>query len=215
MIQTNNRPKRKHEFVIIETGQHVWLDRIQTANTYFVCDSPALSLDDNYFPIEKTALREPGKQSKGISTIPKPLTAEKKTEKQELNEFFASLKVPYNCENCGKALYAFNSFAKKCCSAHILPKCDFKSIATNKDNIMFLGAGILGNCNCHDMYDSNILTRSLMKCYPLAVERYQKIKSSLTEAEIIKANIYLNLKNDVETMQEADLKNIKRHGISN
>jgi hypothetical protein len=210
MIQTP-KPKRKHPFVIVETGETVYLDRIQNATTYFVCDSSALSLDDNYFPIEKSKLKEVNKIGKSISTIPKPLTAEKKTEKQELNEFFASLKVPYNCMECNKPLYAFNPFAKRCVSAHILPKSIFKSIATNPDNIIFLGSSLLGVCEHHNFYDQGIKERTGMKIFPLVLERYEKLKEFLTEAEIVQSDKYLGISNDgLEAIQEAEIKESKR-----
>lgn len=126
-----------------------------------------------------------------ISNKPKVLN----TDKQKLNEFYSqiALRMPYECENCGQKLQAFNKFAKRSCSAHIFPKSSFPSIAMNEDNILFMGAVMLGGCGCHNSWDSSAYLRSKMKIYPIALERFKKLKEYLTPKEIIKASTYLNL----------------------
>lgn len=193
----NIKPKRGKEFTIKETGETVYLERIKSAVTYFVCDSPNSPLQGNYFDIHVSTLSENKKVVTGLNSKPKLLTAKEKTEKQIMNEFFAmvALRMPYNCEECGKPLYAYNQFAKRCVSGHILPKAYFPSVATKPDNIIFLGASILGVCECHNHYDEKGSEyRSKMKIYKTVLERFEILKLFLSDKELVSAYSYLNLK---------------------
>lgn len=195
MINTNTRPKRKHEFIIIETGQQVYLDRIQNANIYFVCDSPALSLDDNYFPIDVSLLKEATQKRTGISAKPKALTEANKSFKKELNIFFASqlLECPDKCEECEASFYGYTQEQLRGLIAHILPKNEkhgFPDVAIHPLNRMFLGT----KCGHHARWDNlGAKERKEMKVYKVAIERFNQFKSLLSEADLIRANKYLNL----------------------
>jgi hypothetical protein len=136
-----------------------------------------------------------------VKKVNKPInkvsdTKKEKTEREKLNDFFAevSLKMPYECENCGQPLQAFNKFGKRSCTAHILPKSGFPSVAMNADNILFMGAGFLGGCSCHDRYDAGIEQRSKMKVYQVALKRFELLKPFLPDLELIRAYSYLNIK---------------------
>jgi hypothetical protein len=138
------------------------------------------------------------KEIKAVKTVikQKPIKAEKKVDIREKNVFFASqmLTMPNNCENCNKTLNAKSNFAKRCVTAHILPKSTFKSVATNPKNIMFLGVGILGICQCHDTWDMlDAETRLKMKCYDIAIKRFEEFKHLLTPHEYNRALTYLGI----------------------
>lgn len=69
------------------------------------------------------------------------------------------------CEECGKRLSGTVSEV-----AHILTKSRHPEVAKNDDNVMYL-------CfDCHSKFDSSVAQRRSMKCYPLAVERFNRIK---------------------------------------
>jgi hypothetical protein len=120
------------------------------------------------------------------------ITQAEKEFKKELNVFFASqtLVMPFLCDNCKQPLHAFTAFEKRCCIAHILEKKKFTTVAVHPQNKLFLCA----KGGCHHKYDnSTAKERSEMNIYPLAVERYNNFKELLTEAEIVKAEKYLNI----------------------
>lgn len=150
---------------------------------------------NRYVTVHSDDLTEVLKQRSGLQAKPKVLTNENKTEKQILNEFFKriALKIPFNCQNCEKPLYANNEFAKRSVCAHLLPKAIFKSVATDENNIVFLGPDLLGVCNCHDRYDANVKIRIGMPIYQLALERFEILKEKLTGKELIQAYTYLGL----------------------
>lgn len=135
------------------------------------------------------------KTYKPLVSKPKVLTDEEKQFKADKNDFFSKVAetMPFNCMNCNRPLYAFNKFAKRCVSAHILPKAHFESIATNEDNILFLGSDLILGCGCHDFYDASMAKRTSMKIYPLVLERFETLKNYLTQAEIVEAEKYLNI----------------------
>lgn len=149
-------------------------------------------------PIKKRLPAGPLKPRKPLVRKAKKLTKEEQISKDELNIFFEvmSNQSPHMCQECGMPLNAFTPFAQRCITAHILPKNDdcFPTLATNPDNIFFLGAALLGWCNCHDCWDSNIDNRIKMKVYPYAVHQYKKrLKYALTGEEQVRAEKYLNI----------------------
>lgn len=168
----------------------IWLDKQD--GVVMVSYSPDF---DDIFPASIADLKPVNKGRSTISSKPKVLNDKEKTDKQKMDEFYSriALRMPYECENCGQKLQAFNKFAKRSCAAHILEKCNFPSIAMNEDNILFLGAGFLGGCQCHNLYDSNVEARSKMKVFQIALNRFEKLKQYLTDKELIKAYTYLNL----------------------
>jgi len=137
------------------------------------------------------------KDCAGKANSNKPLTEAEKTFKKELNVFFASetLVMPYICDNCDLPLYAFSASDKRACIAHILPKSmkqsvGFPTVSTHPQNKLFLCA----KGGCHSKWDNKgVEDRLNMKVYDLAIQRFNKFKHLLTEAEIIKANKYLGL----------------------
>lgn len=195
MITQVTKYKRGTE--LSANGIPVWVELDQNGDCVFVCYQKTrdVTKGDEFVWIEREALKQVNKGRSTITSKPKVLTEKEKTDKQKLDEFYSriALRMPYNCENCGQPLQAFNKFAKRSCCAHILEKCNFKSIAMNEDNILFMGAGFLGGCQCHDKYDSDANTRSKMKVYQIALNRFEKIKEFLTDKELIKAYSYLNL----------------------
>lgn len=115
----------------------------------------------------------------------------------EYKDFYASLwvKEHFNCQSCKKPLYAFNKAAKRAVSAHILPKSVFKSVATDPDNIVFMGVEIFGSsCRCHDIFDTSVEKRVKMPVYDIVLKRYhEKLKHKLTPKEQYAAEEYLGI----------------------
>jgi hypothetical protein len=179
------------------TGEPVWMEHDKQDGTATVCFNQKRELTD-YYEVVKISDLKPLKQGRTpISSKPKRLNEKEKTEKQLLNEFYneIGLTMSFLCQECNQPLHAFNKFARRSCAAHILSKSDFPSIATNKDNIIFLGAGFLGGCHCHDAFDiQGAEHRSKMKVYPLCLQRFEKLKQYLNDKEINKARTYLNIK---------------------
>lgn len=139
-------------------------------------------------------VKQPGK---GLSKKPKELTEKQINDKKDMNAFFDSLsaKIPFNCQSCRKALYAFNKAAKRSVCAHCLPKSLFPSIAKNPDNIVFLGCDVFGSsCFCHSQYDSSVDRRKKMPIYETVLKRFDILKPYLSKKEIIQAEEYLGLR---------------------
>jgi len=111
----------------------------------------------------------------------------------EYKDFFESLVIPERCEECNERLLAFNNFGRRCVSAPILPKQTFKSVAKHPDNILFMGAGLLGACNHHDVWDRGIENRKSMRVYKIALERLESFKHLLTDKELVMAEKYLGI----------------------
>lgn len=128
----------------------------------------------------------------------KSLTVDQINEKVALNNFFdgQGRQVPERCENCNLKLNAFSSSAKRCVTAHILPKNDndFPSVAVHPDNRMFLGFGLFSDCNCHDLWDKrDAAARKTMHCYGLALLRVEGFIDQLTPHELVKFEKYFGL----------------------
>lgn len=113
--------------------------------------------------------------------------------KDEYKEFFESLVIPERCEECNQQLLAFNNFGRRCCSAHILPKSSFKSVAKRPDNILYLGASVLGGCACHNKFDNCVDSRKSMRVYEIALTRLESFKHLLTDKELVMAEKYLGI----------------------
>lgn len=191
-------PKRGRVYIIAETGQTVYLDRVKSPTVYFVCDVPPpdKKLEGNYFDVRVDQLKEQQSFGSSISAKPKVLTKVEKSSKDSLNDFFKAMYfvMPYNCEECGKPLYAHNEFAKRCVTCHILPKSIFPEIATNPDNIFFMGAELIGVCADHNAWDDkDSAHRKTMYVYPLALERFEKLKVHLSPKKYVQACTYLGI----------------------
>jgi len=188
------KPKRGHKFYWPEKNITVYLERIISPTSYFIYEDERRIGNSHY--VNPGALKSVKEPNKPISSKPKKQNSSEKQFKDDLNAFYdkVGLRTPFNCECCGKPLYAFTKKAKRSVAAHILPKAYFESVATNEDNILFMGADYIGcPCNCHDRYDMNSEIRSKMAVYPLALERFDKLKPHLTDKELISAYTYLGL----------------------
>lgn len=185
--------KRGQQFIY--NGQTVYIELEKSFGNVLVCDNEERRLEDTYFEVKRSELEPMNKARTSIQAKPKVLTKSEKVSKDGLNEFFdrIALKIPFNCQECRRPLYAMNKFARRSVSCHILPKSQFPSIATNEDNILFMGADLLGICRCHDTFDSNIESRIRMKIYPIALKQFTKFRHLLTDKELIKACKYLNI----------------------
>lgn len=199
----------------IHNGQQIWIENQKNSLVALACDAESRELTDNYFDVRLSQLQPVKKGRLGIQT--KPVSKVKRTEKQIMNEFFESLydKMPFLCSECGKPFHALTSMAKKSTCAHILPKANFDSIKTNPDNIMYLGASYIGQCGCHDVWDTSVEKRVKMKVYPHALIQFQKLIPHLTDTELIAAYEYLGIKISAEILQEIDIKNLAENGYSN
>lgn len=188
------KPKRGKEYIL--NGQTLYLNNIRPDGLYLLCDSKSMGIMDTYTIHEKESLREAKKHLKcQVFKRPK-ISDEQKSQKEEMRAFFKSLEVPFNCSECGKPLYAYGEFAKRCVSAHILPKNSFESVKMCADNIVYLGCDLVaGVCNCHAFYDYSVENRVTMKIYPEIVERFKaKLRPQLTGKEIEDALDYLGLR---------------------
>ncbi len=80
------------------------------------------------------------------------------------------------CEECGARLRGDVSEI-----AHILPKSNFKSIATNDLNVLYL-CGMWSNSQCHSNYDNYPTTKvKEMKIFSKVAERFQILQEEITE----------------------------------
>lgn len=196
MINPIIKPKRGKEFYSNDHGANVYLYRIKSNTVYLICTDSSFPNDpDVYHDVHPASLVETRPARQGITSKPKKLTEKQFQVKQDLNQFFEliSIKIPWGCENCGKPLYANNNFAKRSVSAHILPKAIFPTVATNENNIMFLGAGFLCICQCHDSWDANIDSRVKMKIYDYAIRKFELFKDQIPDDQIDEALKYLNI----------------------
>jgi len=180
-------------------GKPVWVEHDLQNGFVNVCDAITRLPSDNYEVVGIDTLFPKNNGSTGrkfgSTFLRTRLTPEKKSEKEEMRAFFKSLEVPFNCAECGKPLYAYGEFAKRCVSAHILPKNSFESVKTCADNIVYLGCDLVaGVCDCHTFYDYSVENRIKMKIYPAIVERFEtKLKHLLTDKELVDALDYLGL----------------------
>ena len=183
------KPKRGvTKFIFLETGEEVMYNTTTFDGKYLV-DFPNGSYES--FSPDELKLITKGKTP--ISKAPKKLTEKEKTDKQLMNDFFDSLDCPPYCENCNAPLIAYTTFGKRSCCAHIVPKSIIESVKRHPANIMFLGAGYLGGCDCHGIFDSSIDARKGMKIYPTALRRFELFKDDLTSSELITAYEYLGI----------------------
>lgn len=181
----------------LHDGTPVWIEHKINRFLALVCNTPQRELTDTYSEVRISELQPIGGKRGYTIKKQKPVTEAKNSFKKKLNTFFDNqgLKIPFNCQNCNKPLYAKNKFAKRCVTAHILPKSKFQSVATNEHNVIYIGAGVLGVCFCHDNYDNKgAEDRAKMPIYNLVLERFEILKEFLTEKELIQAYTYLNIK---------------------
>lgn len=117
-------------------------------------------------------------------------------EQKELTAFFQDManRLPDRCDNCGEKWGFVPPQLRHWYCAHILPKALFESIDKDPNNIIYLNPF---GCNCHGNWDNRgAEDRKKMPVYQLVMERWPQLKLKLTEAEIIKAQDYLNIKTE-------------------
>lgn len=178
----------------LHNGKTVYIFRHKERGTYVVCDDIDFTPGADFYDADILELEAVNRQRAGINITPKPLTSDERVNKDDLNAFYDTMAqcMPFNCECCGKPLYAFTKGAKRCVSAHILPKSEFPTVKTNPNNMMFLGWGVVGVCFCHDDWDKRgAKERSEMKCYGIALERFGKFADELSERDLQRAYDYL------------------------
>lgn len=176
-------------------GKPVYIERDKGDGTVLITDSKERLPGDNYWNINKSDLKQQCKVNSKIQA--KGLAPDKISDKADLNTFFKSLEkdIPFGCMCCRKPLYALNKQSRRGVCCHILPKAKFKSIAMNRDNILFMGVYVFGSsCDDHSIWDSSVERRVKMPIYELALKRYtEKLKPLLTKREIILADEYLGI----------------------
>lgn len=188
--------KRGVEVTRKDNGENWFCERDRQDGTILLRDTPNESPQAIYFDTVLSNITTARKAVTGLKNTQKPKTEKQKTEEQLLNEFFdkVGLKIPFNCENCKKPLYAFNKKAKRSASAHILPKAHFPSVATNENNILYMGALYIGQCGCHDNWDNSVSKRIKMPIYKKALQQFEKLIPALSQKELIMAYSYLDIK---------------------
>lgn len=176
-------------------GKPVYIERDRMDGTILITDSKLLRPEDNYWDVNKSDLSIAYKRGSSISAKEKPLTPVQVKDKGDMNAFFDSLDVPFNCMSCRKPLYAFNKKAKRATSAHCLPKSIFPSVSMNPDNIVFLGCSVFGSsCDCHGFFDGSVDRRMKMPIYETVLKRFEILKPFLDDTELIAAEEYLGIR---------------------
>ncbi len=195
IARKSTKLKRGEEYLY--NGEHVWVELQKSASEVLVCWSQGRDLSDRYDTV-KIADLKPVNGSRGtIKQVVKPVSSEERKRRETLDEFFdrMGLKIPFHCQNCGKPLYAYSKKAKRSVSAHIFPKSIFKSIETDENNLLFMGADYIGcPCNCHDRWDSNSDIRVTMPIYQEALARFETdLKFKMNPEELKQAFTYLKI----------------------
>jgi hypothetical protein len=193
--RVSSKIKRGEQYLY--NGVTVWVEIQQSPSKVLICYQETRGLNDEYEQVSIRDLKDVRNPGKPIKSVVKPMSAEEKKFRSDLQTFFGSqiLTMPQNCENCGKPLNAYNSLLRKACIAHILPKGknngNFRSVACHPANRMFLGP----SCGCHNSWDQKgAEDRFKMPVYATAIERFNQFKHLLTGPELIKAYTYLNIK---------------------
>lgn len=195
-------------------GKSVWVFRDKEDGTVCICDDKSLHDEFNFWTVLKSDLSPAPKPVKPIPKRHKKLDPEEQQFQIDLDNFFKSLwedKHHFKCQNCRADLFATNNSKKRACSAHILAKSKYPSIAMNEDNILYMGVLAFGaSCGCHTAWDSNVARRMKMAVYNLALKRFELLKPYLDDKELIMAEEdlgirekSLNLAKDLESKKSA------------
>lgn len=170
----------------------VWVEHDRQDGTVSVCFNEGRLLTDHYKVVKVSDLSPIVKPRTQVNKVS---AKKKEMDEKQLNDFYdkMALEMHYYCENCGEPLWANTKYFKRCCTAHILPKAEFESVATNPDNILFMGCCLIGICTCHETWDSNKDRRIKMKVYPKALEQFKKLIPFLDGHDLNKATKYLGL----------------------
>lgn len=182
------KPKRGKEYIF--EGATWYLNNIRPDGLFCLCNSRSMLPVDTYTIQDIASLTE---AKNHIKRLPSK-AAENLNNKKELDIWFEAQQVPERCENCNLPLNAFNKWAKRCVTSHILPKNLFPEVATNPMNRMFLGTHLFSDCSCHPEWDnSDAETRKQMRVYPVAIERVKAFMHLIPENKLGKAEKYLGL----------------------
>lgn len=90
------------------------------------------------------------------------------------------------CENCGMENKAIVKSQNRwqSCIAHVLPKSIFKSLETDKRNVIVLFSGFsAAGCHCHDKYDSSWDSATKMAIWPKAIKIIRELYPELPDKE--------------------------------
>lgn len=115
----------------------------------------------------------------------KKASERRKTEREGYADFFLKhaeiARKRRTCDNCGAKLVGHVSEV-----AHILPKQVFKSVATNDNNVVYLGSAAFSNCTCHDEYDSSWSKAKKMPVWKTILDKYLLLKGEVEETHLWK-----------------------------
>lgn len=118
--------------------------------------------------------------SKSYKPIKNKPNVKRKSEKEEISEFFKRLlssNAP-RCEESGRIINNFSIFNL----CHILPKRYYKSVATNKDNIIILQLDLHTKLDMYlDRMDLVSVQREFPNSWPIILERVSSIYSDIKE----------------------------------
>lgn len=103
-------------------------------------------------------------------------------EKKMLNKFYKEQaeQVTEFCENqCGKRLFAQDTWRIKALICHVVPKKNFRSVMLHPLNRWF------GCHDCHHDYDDKGWTHAVtMKVWPVCVDRFREFMRLIPDAEL-------------------------------
>jgi len=184
----NPRPKRGKEYIF--EGETWYLNNIRPDGLYCLCNKRSMLPVDTYTTIDPKLIVEPKNHLK--RNVSK--TVERLNNKSDLDKWYESQDVPERCENCNQKLNAFNKWAKRCVTAHIVPKSLFPEVATHPSNRAFMGVALFSDCSCHNTFDHlDADTRKQMPIYPKIVERVKLFIHLIPENKLNRLKKYLGL----------------------
>lgn len=89
--------------------------------------------------------------------------------------------MPRQCENCEEYLNPYAPWSARAYIAHIVPKRNFLSVMVHPINRLFLCI------DCHTKFDNSLSKEIVkMKCWPIAVERFNSFKHLIYSEEVSK-----------------------------
>ena len=174
-------------------GKPVWIERDKEDGTVIVCYAQSRAITDTFECVLVSNLTEIKKSIVGLKNT-KSKVVDKINNKSDLDKWYESQDVPERCENCNQKLNAFNKWAKRCVTAHIVPKSLFPEVATHPANRAFMGVALFSDCSCHNTFDHlDADTRKQMPIYQKIVERVKEFIHLIPENKLPKLEKYLGL----------------------
>jgi hypothetical protein len=179
---------------ILDGKTPVWVELDAGGDCVFVCTSKERHLQDTFIWVVRKSITPAKKVAHKSANAFKSKTVERLNNKSDLDKWYESQDVPERCENCNQKLNAFNKWAKRCVTAHIVPKSLFPEVATHPANRAFMGVALFGDCSCHNTFDHlDADTRKQMPIYPKIVERVKEFIHLIPENKLPKLEKYLGL----------------------